>query len=260
MSRPILFAEERKEEIVRLLGERSKLLIPELCAHFDVSPATIRNDLRDLEQAGRLRRTHGGAIPLVKAAFELPSSRKEDEHIEEKRRIAAFAASLIEDGDTILLDTGTTTLELAKLLSAKNGLTIVTGDIKIALLLEELTNASVFLLGGMLRRNFHSTTGASAIAQIADVNVDKAFMAANALSIDRGFTTPSIDLANVKKAMISTASTVVFLVDSHKLGRVSFAHFADLEDADKLVLDSGVEPQFMEQLQDKYGDLDVCVV
>ena len=260
MAQAHLFAEERRDEIVRMLGERSKLVLPELCTHFNVSPATIRNDLRDLERAGRLKRTHGGAIPTNKAMFELTSGIKEIEYIEEKHRIAEFAETLIEDGDTILLDTGTTTMELAKLLSSKSALTIVTNDVKIALYLEEYTEVTVFLLGGMLRRDFHSTTGLSVVSQVRGLNVDKAFMAANGISPEKGFTTPSMELANVKTAMIPTASMVVFLIDSRKFGRVSFAHFADLRDADMIVTDSGADSQFIKDLQAKHGDLDVRVV
>ena len=260
MSQTPLFAEERRGEILRLLGERSKLILPELCNYFNVSPATIRNDLRDLERAGRLKRTHGGAIPANKAAFELTSRVKEVECIEEKVRIAAHAETLIEDGDTILLDTGTTTMELAKLLTSKSDLTIVTNDVKIALFLEAHTDASIFLLGGMLRRDFHSTTGLAVVSQVRSLNVDKAFMAANGLSAEKGFTTPSMELANVKTAMIPTATTVVFLVDSRKFGRVSFAHFADLRDADMLITDSGADELFIKELQAKFVDIDIIIV
>ena len=120
-----LFAEERKGQILELLRQKSKLLVPELCDYFDVSPATIRNDLRDLENERKLKRTHGGAISLEKTSFELDSRHKEIRNMEQKRQIAACAAKLIEDGDTIILDTGTTTLELAKCLSGKRDLTIV---------------------------------------------------------------------------------------------------------------------------------------
>ena len=130
-----LFAEERKGQILELLRQKSKLLVPELCDYFDVSPATIRNDLRDLENERKLKRTHGGAISLEKTSFELDSRHKEIRNMEQKRQIAACAAKLIEDGDTIILDTGTTTLELAKCLSGKRDLTIVLNDIEIASLL-----------------------------------------------------------------------------------------------------------------------------
>lgn len=255
-----LFAEERRYEIIKLLGEKTKLLIPALCEQFGVSPATIRNDLRALERKGVLKRTHGGAISVSKAGFELSNQSKEVGRIEEKRRIAAYAESLIEDGDTILLDTGTTTMELAKLLTSKSNLKVVTNDIKIALFLEENTDASIFLLGGMLRRSFHNTMGAITAQQVSGLNVDKAFMAANSLCADKGFTTPVLDLVNVKKAMISAASMVVFLVDSHKIGRVTFAQFAGLNDADKLITDDGADMKYINRLREANKYIDIVIV
>lgn len=255
-----LFAEERRIEIVKLLNENAKLLIPSLCEQFEVSPATIRNDLRALEREGMLKRTHGGAIPVSKMAFELANRSKEVEHIDEKRRIAACAEGLVEDGDIILLDAGTTTMELAKLLSASANLTIVTNDIKIALFVEENTSAGVFLLGGMVRRDFHYTRGLSVIDQVRVLNVDKAFMATNALCAEKGFTTPAPELADVKRAMIKSASMVVFMVDSHKLGRVSFARFAGLEDVHVLITDTGANKTIVDRLQSDNKHLDVRLV
>jgi len=255
-----LFAEERRYEITRLLGENAKLLIPSLCEHFEVSPATIRNDLRALEREGVLKRTHGGAIPVSKASFELGTRSKEVERIEEKRRIAACAETLVEEGDTILLDTGTTTMELARLLTTRKNLTVVTNDIKIALYLEENSGSNIFLLGGMLRRDFHSTMGSCAINQVSDLNVDKAFMATNALCSEKGFTTPALDLANLKRAMIGTASMVTFLVDSQKFGRVTFAQFAKLDDAHTVITDTGADSGYINRLQAVNKQLDIRVV
>ena len=233
-----LFAEERKGQILELLRQKSKLLVPELCDYFDVSPATIRNDLRDLENERKLKRTHGGAISLEKTSFELDS-----------RQIAACAAKLIEDGDTIILDTGTTTLELAKCLSAKRDLTIVLNDIEIASLLEESTQANLILIGGTLRHGFHCTVGPMAVSYLSELNVDKVFLSSNAVSLDRGFTTPDFNQAEVKKTMIQVASEVIMLSDSSKFGKLSFTQFAALSDIDKLITDKGIDPQAAEQLR-----------
>lgn len=255
-----LFAEERREQILRLLHDGSKLLVPELCDYFNVSPATIRNDLRDLEKSGALRRTHGGAIPMGKAGFEPTSRVKEVEHVDEKRRISQYAAELVEDGDVIALDTGTTTFELAKLLCGKSNITVITNDIKIAAYLETYSTAAVLLTGGMLRRGFHCTTGPLSIAQLSGFNVDKAFMAANALSPEKGFTTPTIEQAETKKAMLAIASEVIFLVDSHKLGMVSFARFANPSDADRLITDSGAGKKVIGQLRNENENLEIVIV
>jgi len=255
-----LFAEERRQQILQMLKENSKIMVPDLCEHFGVSPATVRNDLRDLESTGELKRTHGGAIPVGKASFELNSLEKEVAHRDRKQRIAGFAATLIEDGDTIALDTGTTTLELAKIIFSKHDLTVVTNDLKIASCLENESNANVVLVGGILRKGFHCTTGPSVQSQLAEYNVDKAFMAANAISLEKGFTTPGIDLAEVKKTMISIASEVIFLVDSSKFGRISFINVAHLQDVDKIITDEDVGKNIITQMQEEYESLEVHLV
>lgn len=234
---PTLFAEERREQILTLLRENTKITVIELCEGFDVSPATIRSDLRELEGAGKLRRTHGGAILAEKAAFEPDYKIREIKKIKEKQSIAKCAAKMIDDGDTIIIDTGTTTAELAKCLEDKRDLTVVTNDLQIAAHLESHTSANVILTGGILRRRFQCTVGPIAIAALTGLNVDKVFMGANAFSIDKGFTTPDIDQNEVKKAMLSIASERILLVDSSKFNQVTFLKFADLGSIDKLIMD-----------------------
>lgn len=255
-----LFAVERREQILRLLEERSKILVPDLCEYFNVSPATIRGDLRDLEGGGKIKRTHGGAIPVGKAAFEPVSKTKEVEHIDEKRRIAVQAAKMIDAGDTIALDTGTTTLELAKCLVNKENITVVTTDIEIARFLENNSGVNIILIGGTLRRRFHCTTGPMTVAAMSNLNVDKAFMASNAFSLEKGFTTPAFEHVEVKKAMMSIAAKIIMLVDSSKVGRISFIKFADIHDIDHLVIDSGIGKNTVMALNDLEDSLELHVV
>ena len=139
MEKEPLFAQERQKEILALLEAEQKVLVPQLCRQFSVSPATIRNDLNDLEARGLLRRTHGGAIP---------TAQKTVRRMAEKQAIAACAAAMVENGETIAIDTGTTTLELARCLLARTGLTVGTNDLKIAALLEEQSDATIILIGG----------------------------------------------------------------------------------------------------------------
>jgi DeoR family transcriptional regulator, fructose operon transcriptional repressor len=258
---PPLFAEERKEKIMQLLTENSKIMVPELCKVFGVSPVTIRTDLRDLETDGKLKRTHGGAIPVGKAAFESTSSIKEVEHIEEKKKIAFYAAQMVDDGDTIALDTGTTTLELAKCLTKKKDLTIVTNDLKIASYLEtNLKDADIIVIGGILRPGFHCMVGPLAISSLIGLNVDKAFMATNAFSYNKGFTTPDVNQAELKKSLIEIASEIIMLVDSSKLGHVSFVKFASLTDIDKLITDSKISTKAANSLKELSDNLDLLIV
>ena len=135
-----------------------------------------------LEKKGLLKRTHGGAITCPKAGFEPTSSEKIRTRAEQKQAIAQYALSLIENGDTIALDTGTTTYCLAELLSAKQNITVITTDTKIAALLEAHPGISVIIAGGALRKGFSCTTGAITNSILAMFNVDKVFIAANAVT------------------------------------------------------------------------------
>jgi len=247
-----LFAEERKAKIVELINEKGKVLVPDLIDHFKMSPATIRNDLRDLETAGLIKRTHGGAMPndFVKAGFELDNMRKTIKHLSAKEAIALKAAEMIDDGDIIILDTGTTTFELAKLLKDKNNLTVIVNDIKIAASLESFEGINVVLLGGSLRKNFHCTIGPFAVKMLSELNVDKVFLGTNGFSMQKGCTTPDINQAEIKKVMIDVAIQVIVLCDSSKVGKNSFVQFIRPEEVDVMITDEHIHPAILKEITD----------
>ncbi|MCE5344403.1 MAG: DeoR/GlpR family DNA-binding transcription regulator [Eubacteriales bacterium] len=256
VSTPSLFAEERHAQILLLLQEKTKIHVPALCNTFSVSPATIRNDLRELERKGKLKRTHGGAIPMEKATFEPTTSAKNVENIDVKQRLAAYAATLIEEGDTIALDAGTTMLELAKCLCDRKALTVLTNDIRIATYLEQNSMVTIILIGGILRHGLDCTVGPIAISSISALNVDKAFIGANAFSVEKGFTTPDINQAEVKKALIRCASERIVLCDSSKFGRISFVDFASISDIDRLITDKNASPKIATYLREQKDNLE----
>jgi DeoR family fructose operon transcriptional repressor len=232
-----MFAEERKLKIIDILNQNRKVTVAELVHLFNVSSATIRSDLRDLNDKGQIIRTHGGAIIETGAGFEQDTEQKRDLNLAAKQQIARIAIELINDGDTVIFDTGTTTVELAKLLSQRRRVTAVTNDLEIARFLGEMNSISVLMLGGEVRKKFHCTVGAAGINMLAQLSVDKAFMGTNSLSISNGASTPNIQQAETKKAMIASAKKVILLCSSRKLGKDSFAHFASLEQIDTLVIE-----------------------
>jgi DeoR family fructose operon transcriptional repressor len=248
----VLFAEERRAEIVRMVNDSKKVLVPDLIEHFKVSPATIRGDLRDLEAAGLIKRTHGGAIPsgFAKVGFEPDAVAKNVSHLEEKRRLARKAAELVEDGDIIILDTGTTTLELARQLRDKSNVTVIVNDMAIALCLEPFDGINVIVIGGTLRKNFHCTVGPFAANVLSELNVDKVFLGTNAFSAQKGCTTPDINQAEIKKIMVRIASQTIVLCDSSKFGKNSFVQFAHPQEVDLLVTDSGIDKKLLEELNE----------
>jgi DeoR family fructose operon transcriptional repressor len=235
-----LFAEERKQKILDIVKQSEKVTVDQLCALFNVSSSTIRNDLRELENLNLLRRTHGGAIKS-KAGYELDTKTKEGQNQNEKGKIGDFALNMIDDGDTILLDTGTTTMELAKRLSVKDSLTVVTNDIQIAGCLENFENINIIFIGGVIRKKYHCTVGTWGSKMLSEITVDKAFMGANGISTKKGASTPDIYHAEIKRSMISIANKIILLCDSSKVGRNSFVQFAGLQQIDTIITDEGID-------------------
>jgi len=233
-----VFAEERKMKIVEYIKNHRKATVGELCDVFQVSSATIRNDLRELESISPIIRTHGGAMVKTQAGFEPSSREKRISGQAGKEKIGAAALKFIETGDTIILDTGTTTMELARLLSAKPDITVVTNDVRIAALLEDTEGITVYLVGGKVRKGFHCTVGAAGRQMLSGITADKAFIGANGLSFEKGATTPHIGHAETKQAMIQASKKIFLLCDNSKLGRNAFAKFAPLDVIDTLITDS----------------------
>jgi DeoR family transcriptional regulator, fructose operon transcriptional repressor len=231
-----LFAEERIRKLVEYIYDKRRVTVPELCSVFSVSSATIRNDLRELDESGQITRTHGGAIKKSKTGHESLVENRVSEK-EEKKIIARIALECIEDGDTIILDTGTTTMALARILGKKQNITVITNDLNIAIFLELLEGIEVILLGGILRKGFHCTVDHGMESLISSISVDKAFMGANSFSLNKGASTPDFAQAGIKKQMISIASRVILLCDNTKLETNSLINFASTDDIDLLITD-----------------------
>jgi len=244
-----MLAQVRQQTIAELVQKMGNVTVNELCARFNVSPATIRNDLRSLESRSIIKRTHGGAISTTKMIYELNTLQKEVRYIDEKKAIARAAVEFIQEGDAIALDSGTTTFELARLLTNIRNLTVVTNDLQIASWLEQNTSVNILLAGGQVRRNFRCTTGQSALDMLSMLHVDKAFIAVNGISIKNGLTTPTMDMACIKKQMIDAADKVLLLADSSKIGRTAFVTYAPVSVLDVMITDEFADSSFVESLR-----------
>lgn len=253
-----LFAELRKQRIVDLVNKETKVKVVELCEKFSVSSATIRNDLRELEEAGLLKRTHGGAIGNKKVFHERNAYQKEVDNVDKKQAIAKVAASYVEKGDSIALDTGSTALEFAKQIADIEDLTIVTYDIQIAAYLEKHSKATIVMAGGILRRNFHCTSGKPSMDTLENFYYDKAFMAADGMSIKKGFTTPNMEVSQIKRIIKAHADEVIMLCDSTKVEKSSFAKFGEIEDVDLLITDDGAPNTFIMDVQKLGIDIQIA--
>lgn len=231
-----MYAEERQEKIFAILKEKRKLSVGEMSERFNVSGATIRTDLRILEDAGMLTRTHGGAILRTRASFEISSDQREEVNLASKEQIGQLAASLVEDGDIIVLDTGTTTLQIAHNIRQRRNITVITNDFMIAKSLEDVDSIQIVLLGGIVK-GYHCTVAINGRSLLDTLNIDKAFMGVNALSLKQGACVADIMLAETKRSMVEHANQVIVVCDHTKLGNTSLAQFATPEQIDTIVLD-----------------------
>lgn len=227
-----MYEEERLQKISNYIQNRSRSSVQELCSLFNVSESTIRRDLTELENRNLLKRTHGGAINLQSVNFEPTFSEKEDQFKEEKALIAKKAAEFIEDGDSLIIDAGTTTYYLVPELVKFKNLTVVTNSIYLIQQLSTMPDIEIVSTGGTLRKNTMAFAGPLSESVLDRIRVDKAFMATNGLDVIDGLTTPNIMEASIKQKMISVANQVYILADHSKIGRVSFAKFGKMTDVD----------------------------
>jgi len=228
----------RQEEIVSLVSKNGEVSVAKLARRFRVSEMTVRRDLEQLYRSGRLRRTHGGAVPSRAGVAEFLFQQKRNLHAAQKRAIGHKVATLIQPGMTVYLDTGTTTLEVARAIAAIENLTVLTTSLVIASELQTQANVDLILLGGNVRRDSPDLTGPLAEDNLARFRADIGVVGADAVSPEGAFTT-DIRVANVAKAIAASATTVVLATDSSKFGKTAFAKYASLKDIDYVITDTG---------------------
>ena len=244
-----MFAEERNQEIIKIIQQQKKIVVPQLCDYFGVSASTIRNDLRELEKKNLLKRTHGGAIVFSKTGREYLPESKENRMALQKRAIASAALEHIEDGDRIALMTGTTVYELVRRLPEKKNLMIILNDIQFAGWLEQNTDFDILLMGGFLRKKYHYVTSPIPNEMLKMINIDKMFTTCNGITLERGVTNSDFDTAMIAREVMSVSNEKIVLSDSSKIGRVTFTQIAALEQMDELITDEGIEQEDLEAFQ-----------
>ncbi|MDR2457320.1 MAG: DeoR/GlpR family DNA-binding transcription regulator [Clostridiales Family XIII bacterium] len=255
-----MFMEERWDKILRELNMHGKVKVYDLCKKFSVTEVTIRNDLLELEKTKKLKRVYGGAIKIEKVtAEETTAQRKPKNHLK-KKKIAERAINFIAEGDTLLLDTGTSIFELARILTKFKHLTVVTIDLKIANFLEKNTDFEIIMVGGMVRKGFSCTVGPKAMEFILSFNVDKVILSTNSFTLKRGFMTPNVSHAELKKEMIKKANEIIMLMDSSKVDTISLFTFAEIYDVDILVTDNKTPNNIIKEIKKINKNMDIEVV
>lgn len=232
---------QRRARILECLSAEGEVFVLDLAERFGVTPMTVRRDLEALEGENALTRTHGGAIFSKQSVAEFAFLERNRTSIRQKQAIAREAASLVSPGMTIVIDTGTTTLEVARALSGVAGLRVLTSSLAVASALHTHPNMEIVLLGGSVGKNSPDLSGALTEDNLRRFRVQLAFLGADALD-ERGLYTTDLAIARVSEAMIDVAEDTVLVADSRKFQRTSFVKFAEWPQIRRVITDQEVAP------------------
>jgi DeoR family transcriptional regulator, fructose operon transcriptional repressor len=252
---PRPLAEVRQRQIMALLQESGALRIGELSQLLDVSDETVRRDLTILQDQGLLTRTRGGAL-VESVRLETSFQRRMRDNGVEKREIARIAAGYVEDGSTIIIDSGSTMAHLVSQLRTKRDLVVITNGINHVEDLLSNPSLTVVVTGGMVRRVTMGSAGPLAVESLGALHADHAFLATHGFSAEAGMMYPSFDEVAVKRAMISAGAEVTLLADGTKCGRASMVKVAPLSELSRII----TSPPISESEQSKMRDLDVELI
>jgi DeoR/GlpR family transcriptional regulator of sugar metabolism len=242
---------ERYEKIVSLVNERGSIRVTELSELCQVTEETIRRDLDRLEESGRLRRSHGGAVSVKERQhLEIPYAEREIMHAEEKKRIAQEAIKRIGLKERIVLDASSTAWYMAQRMPDLP-LTVLTNSIKVATELSTKEKIEVISTGGILAQRSLSFVGPLAERSLDVYHVDKVFLSCKGVHLDRGISESNELQARIKERMIGMADEVILLADSSKFGVQAFTHVANIADVDVIITDHRIAKEMIDRLEDR---------
>lgn len=250
-----MLAAERRRRIIQILEKDHSVRVAELCDRFDVADETIRRDLKQLEAEGLVERKHGGAVLSDRVRVAHPFHMRKVQAPIEKQRVGRAAAQLVSDGSTVILDNGTTTLEVARCLRGTRRLTVVTTSPLIALEMSGCPDITVIVTGGILDPDSQSLIGPDAEESLRKLRVDVAFVGASGVSVERGFTASNVYDAQIKSVMVSAASRPYVVADGSKIGQSSLVRFSSLREVCGLVTDSTAAAHLLDKVRESGLDV-----
>lgn len=239
---------ERRQKIVLMTEENGKVNVKDLAKTFDISEVSIRHDLNELGKRGLVVRSRGGAIACDKLAKELSVKDKHNENYAVKVLLAKAVANLVDDGDSLIIDSGTTTEEVAKALTNKQGLTVMTNGLNIAHVLADIDDANVFMLGGQLRKKSMSFYSNEVEQALSKYNFKKVILGVDGIDFEAGITTHYEPEAMLNRTMCNRADKVIAVTDSSKFGKRALYNVLPLKSIDVLVTDKNMPADFVESL------------
>ena len=230
--------EERHQLVCDAVQATGRVRVAGLASRLNVSEMTIRRDLEELEARGALTRVHGGAVSNISRSFEPGFAVRSMQHVDAKRQIGEAAAALLRDGETVIIDAGTTTLHVARSLRRDIRIRALALSLFIADELADMPNVTLMIPGGQVRKHERSFVGPATTAMVEQLTFDTTFVTVGGVDVDAGFTEYEFDDAETKKAALKSARRKVVVADSSKLGAVSFVRLSRTSDIDILITDS----------------------
>ncbi len=246
-----LSIDERRKRIVEKLNSEGKVRVADLSAEFGISEVTIRNDLDGLEKQGFLERVHGGAVSTYRAYYNMDLYERAKTNEAEKRCIGEAVAKLVCPGDTLLVNSGTTTLYVVQSLRDIKNLTVVTNSVAVAQESDRYRNMEIVLLGGNINAQYQFTYGDDTLNQLKKYRVDKLILSVDGVSAEEGISTGFLSEAEVDRQMIRRANKVIIATDYTKIGRVSFANIDPIDSTDYLVTNANAVKSELELISQR---------
>lgn len=257
-----LNAAERRSQIAQMVIESSRIQVADLVDRFQVTETSIRRDLNILEDAGRLKRVHGGAVPLQGNTRTDSFAEKMNLHIHEKQRIGKYAAKMINPGEVVVFDSGTNTLQVVmnipSVLRTGNSLTLVTNSLPIAREVLAWPSPNLIILGGLYLADYQATVGPQALAQMREYTADKLFLGADGLTVKGGATTAHILMAELDRMMAEQSRQIILVTESRKLGRIGFTPVIPVSRIDVLITDTDAPMELVKEIE--YQGVEVHLV
>lgn len=245
-----IMAEERRTQILQTVRSAGRVKVNELAIRFNTSAVTIRNDLNDLHQRGLVTRSHGGAVLSDTILRESPVNERLKVYSEEKRRIGAMAATLINDGEIIILDSGTTTLEIARQIKMKHGLQIITNGVNIAAELLDARDVQVFIAGGTVRGESASISGHFTEEMFDQFSADKLFLSGAGCDLDFGVSGANLEETMVNRAMLRISREIILVADASKFSKRSMSRIAPFAEIDTVISDTSLSEEIQSKLRE----------
>lgn len=247
----ILSIAERHKYILNTLRKEGFVKVVDIAKKLDVTTVTVRKDLKMLEEKGLLYRTHGSASPINPHMTDRHVKVKEKIKIHEKKIIGSYAARLIEEDDSIIVNSGSTICAFAEQIEPIGKLTVVTSSIKVTSILGEHEDINVVQLGGTLRRSSMAVIGSSALNFLSNITCSKVFLGVDGVDFDFGVTTSNVEEAELNKAMMDVSLKTIVLCDSSKFGKKGFGKICGLDKIDVVVTDGGVSASMVRLLEEQ---------